>query len=84
MRLPRPTQQEAERTARYLGAQSVDIGLEGMALLMCDVDMAEEAELRRLEGLGGASPRGPVVPAPSSSPPSCASFGVAEQRAKSG
>ncbi|MDC0526016.1 hypothetical protein OAO87_03360 [bacterium] len=40
--------------------------------------MAEEAELRRLEGWGGASPREPVVPAPSSSPPSCASFGVAE------
>jgi hypothetical protein len=47
-----------------------------MARLMCDVDMAEEAELRRLEG--GGSPREPVVPAPSPSPPSCASFGFAE------
>jgi hypothetical protein len=61
-----PSEKRAGR--RRVTAVELLIIVQAMARLMCDVDMAEQAELWRLEG--GGSPREPTLLTASAWPPS--------------
>ena len=71
---PPPSEKRAGR--RRVTAVELLIIVQAMARLMCDVDMAEQAELWRLEG--GGSPREPTLLTGSAWPPSSPSEAAAE------